>query len=136
MGVRRKAREIALQVLYGLEYEHASVSSVPEHYWTLSETATEVRVYAQKLVEGVLANGEKIDDTIREASLNWKLERMAVVDRNVLRIAVYELIFLEDVPERVSLNEAIEIVKRYGAEESGAFINGILDRIHRGVSNT
>jgi len=136
MGVRRKARETALQVLYGLDYEHASASAVGERYWSLSETATEVREYAQKLIDGVLSNRDKIDDTIRDASINWKLERMAVVDRNVLRIAVYELIFLEEVPERVSLNEAIEIVKRYGAEESGAFINGILDRVHSGVSKT
>ena len=133
MGVRRKARETALQVLYGMDYEHASSSVVGERYWTLSETSTEVRAYAQKLIDGVLGNRDRIDDAIRDASINWKLERMAVVDRNVLRIAVYELIFLEDVPERVSLNEAIEIVKRFGAEESGAFINGILDRIQSGV---
>jgi len=116
-----------------MDYEHASSSVVGERYWTLSETSTEVRAYAQKLIDGVLGNRDRIDDAIRDASINWKLERMAVVDRNVLRIAVYELIFLEDVPERVSLNEAIEIVKRFGAEESGAFINGILDRIQSGV---
>lgn len=88
------------------------------------------------LVEGVLAALEKIDAVIEAYSSNWKLGRISAVDRNVLRIAVYEMLYLSDIPSKVSINEAIDIAKKYGSEESGAFINGILDSIHLAQKNS
>ena len=134
MGVRRKARESALQVLYGVDFDHAPSEAVVERYWLLFETPSDIRSFAEKLVEGVIEHKDDIDETIRHASKNWRLERMAVVDRNVLRIATYELVYMNDIPAKVSLNEAIEVGKRYGAEESASFINGILDHICSGVA--
>jgi len=90
---------------------------------------TKVLGYAESLVRGVAGNLEKLDQVVAAASPNWAVDRMSKVDRNVLRLAVFELIYREDVPLKVILNEAIEIAKRFGAEDSGAFINGLLDRI-------
>lgn len=129
MGLRRQARETALQVLYGLEFEHAPPAEARERFWSSQDTPEDVRAFADSLVAGVLGHRDDIDQVIEGASTNWRIARMAIVDRNVLRIATYELCYREDIPERVSLNEAIEVGKRYGAEDSGAFINGILDRI-------
>lgn len=129
MGLRRQARETALQVLYGLEFEHASPGEARERFWESQDTPEDVREFADLLVTGVLGNREDIDQVIESASTNWRISRMAIVDRNILRIATYEICYQEEIPEKVSLNEAIEVGKRYGAEDSGAFINGILDRI-------
>ena len=129
MGLRRQARETALQVLYGLEFEHASPGEARERFWESQDTPEDVRAFADDLVTGVLGNRGDIDQVIEGASTNWRVSRMALVDRNVLRIATFELCYRDDIPERVSLNEAIEVGKRYGAEDSGAFINGILDRV-------
>jgi len=129
VGLRRQARETALQVLYGLEFEHASPGEARERFWESQDTPEDVRAFADDLVTGVLGNRGDIDQVIEGASTNWRVSRMALVDRNVLRIATFELCYRDDIPERVSLNEAIEVGKRYGAEDSGAFINGILDRV-------
>ena len=90
---------------------------------------SDIQDFAEALVRGVVTNVGQIDDVIGRCSTNWKVPRMAIVDRNILRLATYELMHLGDIPPKVTLNEAIEIAKRYGAEDSGAFINGILDRI-------
>lgn len=129
MGFRRQAREIALQILYGLEFEHATPGETRARFWETQEIPEDVREFADSLVTGVLGHRADIDQVIEGASTNWRLGRMAIVDRNVLRIATYELYYRDDIPERVTLNEAIEVGKRFGAEDSGAFINGILDRI-------
>ncbi len=131
MGLRREARELALQILYALD----SNSSVglretlqifrEEHV----ETTGKVREFAEELVQGVQAQREVIDEAIRARSKNWSLSRMPLVDLNVMRLAVYELMFRSDIPKKVSINEAIEIVRRYGDKESPAFVNGILDEI-------
>jgi len=93
------------------------------------EARTDIEEFAEELVRGVLDNLASIDATLGEYSTNWKVPRMALVDRNVLRLAAFELIHIKDIPPRVTLNEAIEVAKRYGSKDSGAFINGILDRI-------
>ena len=132
MGNRRKARENALQLLYELEFDGerpnggARWDSFAEDDMVASG---EIRLFAEELVKGVKANEEAIDECIRGASTNWKLERMALVDRNILRMATYELLYLSEIPRKVSMNEAIEIAKRFGTEDSSAFINGILDKI-------
>lgn len=98
------------------------------------EKHEEIREFAATLVHGVGEHRERLDLEIRSSSKNWKLNRMATVDRNILRLAVFELLFLDDIPKRVSINEAIELGKKFGSEDSGAFINGVLDKISQGVS--
>jgi transcription antitermination factor NusB len=132
---RTRARELALQFLFQVDVQG------PECRGDLGEFlfesldgkpgAEEAKGYSIRVVDGVLAHLEEIDGLLREAARNWDLERMAVVDRNVLRIGVYELLWEEDVPVKVAINEAIELDKRYSTEASGAFINGILDRIRK-----
>ena len=137
MGNRRRARECALQLLYDLEFNVVSDDQQKarafQDYWSAfpddSQAKGEIRQFAETLVNGVREHDEEIDNCIRGASTNWKLERMAVVDRNILRIATYELRHRPDIPPKVSLNEAIEIAKRYGTSDSSSFINGILDKI-------
>lgn len=137
MGNRRKARECALQLLYDLEFngmlEGADAERAIEDYWGAfpdnGKINDDVRGFAEALVQGVRGHDQQIDGYIQKASTNWKIERMALVDRNILRIATYELKHMTDIPPKVSLNEAIEIAKRYGSQDSGSFINGILDRI-------
>lgn len=131
MGLRREARELALQMLYALD----SNSSVllRETLLTFREEQAEiperVREFAEALVHGVQSQRGVIDEAIRARSKNWSLSRMPRVDLNVMRMATYELMFRPDIPKKVSINEAIEIVRRYGDKESPAFVNGILDEI-------
>ena len=136
MGNRRKARECALQILYSLEFtevEDRALSRWIDAYWSVftdaSQEAPDIREYMDRLVRGVRGQFNELDTLIQSASNNWKLDRMALVDRNILRLAAFELLELSDIPPKVSLNEAIEIGKRYGTEDSGSFINGILDKI-------
>jgi N utilization substance protein B len=131
MGLRREARELALQMLYALD-SNSSVG-VRETLQTFREEHVEVtgrvREFAEGLVQGVQSQREVIDEAIRARSKNWSLSRMPRVDLNVMRLAAYELMFRSDIPKKVSINEAIEIVRRYGDKESPAFVNGILDEI-------
>lgn len=131
MGSRRLARECALQILYQLDMSNASVCEVMLHYWDENPSDDETQGFAKSLVEGVLSEKENIDKILSEHSTNWKLSRMASVDKNVLRMATFELIHLRDIPVKVTINEAVEIAKRYGTLESGAFVNGVLDNIAR-----
>ncbi len=130
MSVRRRAREIALQVLYQLDIDPADPKKVLSLHWENFQPSEQAREFCQRLVEGVLANQQEIDRLIEENSENWTMKRMAVVDRNILRLAAFELHYCPDIPFKVTLNEAIEMAKRFGADDSGAFINGILDKIH------
>ena len=131
MGHRREARELALQMLYALDSN--SSAGVRETLQTFreeqSETTGKVREFAENLVQGVQAQRVIIDEAIRVRSKNWSLSRMPRVDLNVMRLAAYELMFRADIPKKVTINEAIEIVRRYGDKESPAFVNGILDEI-------
>ncbi len=139
MGFRRRARERAVQALYQLDTEgfpppeQVSEAAPPDalrRFWASFEAPEpDVRRLADPLVIGVLAHLPELDRVVEESSLHWRLDRMARVDRNILRLAVYELAQRPEVPTKVCINEAIEIARRYGAEDSGAFINGVLDRI-------
>ncbi len=141
MGLRRKARERAIQALYQLDgAEGAGLSSEDVRqaalrtFWSSFDPAEpDVQEVAEPLIRGVLDHLEELDRIVESASLNWRLPRMARVDRNVLRLGTYELRFRPEVPVKVCLNEAIEIARKYGAEDSGAFINGILDRVARSL---
>jgi N utilization substance protein B len=130
MGTRTKARECALQALYQLDVSggdpREALRGVLSHF---EEADSETERFADELVRGVQSERKSIDDIIQKSSTNWKLDRMARVDRNILRLAVYELLRRADVPVRVTLNEAVELGKKFGSEESSAFVNGVLDRI-------
>jgi transcription antitermination protein NusB len=153
MGARRRARECALMMLYQIDLSRMPPEKGIERFWetyaggepldppppfqiertegeALEAIDDEVKRYAESLVYGVTGSLEKIDDTIQKVSHNWRLDRMACVDRNLLRLSAYELLELgAEVPRKVAINEAVEIAKRFGSAESSAFINGILDRI-------
>ncbi len=144
-GNRRQGREFALKVLYGLPEGVRETVPFLEDFWKefrfredelgepLEESGApishDVRQFTEALAEGVLENLERIDSVIREASLNWSLERMAKVDLSILRLATYELLWMSETPSSVVINEAIEIGKLFGTGESASFLHGILDRI-------
>ncbi|MBI5756688.1 MAG: transcription antitermination factor NusB [Nitrospirae bacterium] len=136
MGYRRKSREYALQMLYQYDISHQHEGlpeglpeSLIDGFWTFKEVPENVREFTDNIVEGVIKNLSMIDSKINQSVMNWSIHRMAVVDRNILRMAIYELLFIKDIPVKVTINEAIEIAKRYGGEDSSSFVNGILDRV-------
>ena len=133
MTKRRKARELALQLLYQLDLRGTGETAPHEgEFWSQHSAADgPTREYATQLVTGVKTHSSKIDDVIAQSAEHWDLERMSVVDRNILRLAVFELGWEREVPPKVAINEAIEIAKKFGTRESGRFINGVLDRVHR-----
>ncbi len=133
MGPRRKARECALQILFQLEFNAGDPKDLIRVYWEYQKAAPEVRTYGTWIVETVLGHRPAIDAAIQAASKNWRLARMAVVDRNILRIAVSELLFEPTLVAAIVMNEAIEIAKRYSGEESAVFVNGVLDAVVRGL---
>ncbi len=132
MRKRTRAREDALKMLYAIDIAKDDYAACIEGYWKHGdEVEPETREFANSLVEGVMKNIRHIDKAISDSTMNWELNRMAVVDRNILRMSTYELIFSPDVPPKVSINEAIEIAKKYGDKDSGKFVNGILDKISK-----
>ncbi len=120
-------------MLYEMEMKGAEPRTISEQFWKKEEATPDIRQFANDLLDGTYRNRKEIDELIERHSLHWKLARMAVVDRNILRLAVYELLYLHDIPTSVVLNEAIEIAKKFGTEESGSFINGILDKVAKEV---
>jgi transcription antitermination protein NusB len=129
MGVRRRAREAALQILYSVDVAGSTFERAQVQHWEHLASSVEGQDFARELVSGYEAHAEAIDGMIRKVSEHWRLERMPRVDRNILRLAAYELMFLPEVPRKVTLNEAVELAKRYGGEGSPGFVNGVLDRI-------
>jgi transcription antitermination protein NusB len=129
VGARRLGRELALQVLYALDLNPMEPRRFLLTFWEHNPSPTEARNYAGVLVEGVSARRADLDLLIKGKAQHWALSRMARVDLNLLRLATYELLYRNDVPKKVIINEAIEIAKKYGSEDSSAFINGILDEI-------
>ncbi|NOY70269.1 MAG: transcription antitermination factor NusB [Deltaproteobacteria bacterium] len=133
MGFRRKSRELALQILFSMGGPGENRSASVQEFFSALEAPGDAREFSSELVSGVLAHRQEIDAKIAEVSSNWKLSRMGRVDLNVIRIAVFELFYCGDIPPRVSINEAVDIGKKYGTEKSGAFVNGILDNIYHGL---
>lgn len=136
MGTRRNSREVALQFLYQEDFTLGAdqpygydLAERFELFCSLFEVNKKARPYAYAILQGVSAEIERLDQLISEAATNWRLERIAPTDRNLLRIAVYEMLLQEDVPPQVAINEAVEIAKRFAGEDSPKFINGILDSI-------
>lgn len=135
MSIRRRAREIALQVLYQLDISQGDPGEVLDLYWENFRPSPKAREFCQKLIEGVRRSQDQIDPFIEENSENWSLKRMATVDRNILRLATFELLYCPEIPFKATLNEAIELAKKFGSEDSSAFINGILDKIHSSLAS-
>jgi N utilization substance protein B len=132
MNRRRRAREITLQMLFQYEFtgERADFRAVEDLNPSKKEDA-EVRKFSEELVRGTLMHLDEIDQKIRQAAAHWKMDRMASVDRNIMRSAVYEILYRNDIPPAVTINEALEIAKKYSSAEAVSFINGLLDRIAR-----
>jgi N utilization substance protein B len=130
MNPRHRGRELALQVLFQWDIHHGTSEWLQE-FWAQHPLTAEIRTFADQLVNGVMSHVAELDGLLGRYAEHWTVSRMAVIDRSVLRMAVYELLYIPNIPGRVTLNEAIEIVKRFGDDQSGAFVNGILDRILR-----
>ncbi len=131
MGDRRKARELALQMLFQVDIARQSVEEVFVTFFASHKFKPEVVEFAQRVVKGSVEHRKEIDHLISTTTENWKMDRMATVDRNILRIAVYEFLYEETVPKKVAINEALEIAKKYSTAESVQFINGVLDGIKK-----
>ena len=128
MGTRRQSRERALQVLFQWDI-HGNTEHWLNEFWEHNSLSPEARAFADRIVEGVMEHHGELDSMIGSFATNWKVSRMPVVDRNILRAALYELLWMPDVPAKVSVNEAIELSKQFADDETRRFINGILDKI-------
>ena len=133
MRKRTLGRECALKILYSVEVSKDGFQESSERFWNNYETdiSADIKIFSQSLVSGVISNMTKIDEMLDKYADNWDLARMATIDRNILRIATYELLFTDEIPPKVAINEAIEIAKKYGDKDSGKFVNGILDKISK-----
>ena len=129
MGARRSGREAALQMLFQMEGSGASAEQVTALFWRNFEAEPEGREYADAIVRGVGEHLATLDQHITQASAHWRLERMARVDRNILRLGAWELAYRPDVPRAVILDEAIELSKAFGTDDSSAFVNGVLNKV-------
>ena len=133
MGARHSGREAALQMLFQMEASGASAAEAMELYWRSFDPEPEGRAYADEAIADIAASLAAVDAEITKASTHWRLERMARVDRNVLRLGAWELLHRPDVPRAVILDEAVELAKAYGTDESSAFVNGVLNRVAENV---
>ena len=129
MGKRRRAREFALQVLFQQDINHDNWEEGIDLFWEITPADPETIKFTNLLVRGTREHLEEIDKLIKKYTRHWDINRMAVVDRNLLRSSIYELLYFKEIPPKVTINEAIELAKTYGTEDSARFINGILDRI-------
>jgi transcription antitermination protein NusB len=131
MGKRREGREVALQLLFHWDLNVQQALSGPELelFWEFRPAIPGVRTFATNLLHGVIASQATIDEKITKYTANYELRRISAVDRNILRMAIYEMLYAADVPPIVAINEAIDIAKKFGTDESGKFVNGVLDRV-------
>ncbi len=129
---RRKAREYALQMLFQSEFTGKEKEiAYPEDFLPQAKEKEGMKKFVEELVTGTIRNIAEIDKVIRGAAENWDLDRMAAVDRNILRLAIFEILYRDDIPSAVTINEALEIAKKYSSLESVPFINGLLDKVAR-----
>ncbi len=132
MRKRTQGRETALKILYQAEINRRDIGSAAKYFWTEVESIDpQVKEFTERIVIGVEHHLKAIDEKISRYADNWQLSRMAIIDRNILRIGVFELLQTPDVPPKVTINEAVELAKKYGDLESSKFVNGILDKIHK-----
>ena len=128
MGSRRQSRERALQILFQWDI-HGDTDHWLDEFWSRQNIAPDVREFTDRLVDGVMMRRGELDAVITTHATNWTLERMPIVDRNILRAALYELLWMPDVPAKVTVNEAIELAKQFADDETKRFVNGILDHV-------
>jgi N utilization substance protein B len=133
LGRRRKSREFALQVLYQLNITKQDVTQALTQFQENFLPNGEADDFLKRLVLGVTEHCAELDRLIERYSENWRLDRINLIERNLLRMALFELLYCEEIPPKVTINEAIDLGKKYGSEESGSFINGLLDRIQNEV---
>jgi transcription antitermination factor NusB len=132
MRKRTKSRESALKILYQAEITRREIHVTVTNFWARFDTIDKnVQEFTERLADGVEKNLLDIDKKISHYATNWQLKRMAIIDRNILRIGVFELLYASDIPPKVTINEAVELAKKYGDLESSKFVNGILDKIHK-----
>lgn len=131
MKKRRKARELALEALYRLEITKEIPEEILRDIFTRVKITREIKGFTRELVLKTVENLRKCDQIIAQVTVNWKLDRIAIIDKNILRAAICEILYFPDIPPKVSIDEAIEIAKKYSTEDSGRFVNGILDRVMR-----
>lgn len=129
MGLRRKAREAALKILYQIEMSGYNLEECIDSYWNTLGDNQDIKEFTNFLVRGVYSFLTSIDEKINQSSINWKIERMHKVDLSILRLAVFEMFYTNDTPYKVVINEAIELAKKYGTENSSSFVNGVLNKI-------
>ena len=129
MSQRHKAREYALQGLYMYEVSRSTIDNIIEFEWIDDDISKDTKEFTVQLIEGVISKLENIDSVIKDFSKNWKFERISVIDKSILRLAIFEMLFMEDIPPAVTINECIDLGKTFGGENSGQFINGILDAV-------
>jgi len=130
MGKRRRSRELAIKVLFHLDFSRDDPAIAFDLICNNFGASEDVKPFSKELVLGVFIHIKELDDLVAKASQNWRLERIARVDRSILRLALYELLYRDDIPPKVSINEAVDLGKKFSSEESGAFINGVLDKIY------
>ena len=128
MGSRHQSRERALQILFQYDI-HGKPGVWLDEFWRQCHASEDVKTFAERLVGGVLEHKKDLDSLIGKYATNWKVSRMQVLDRNILRLGAYELLYLDEVPAKVSVDEAIELAKDFGDEEAAKFVNGILDKV-------
>ena len=133
MATRREAREWAIQLLFQLDLNPDDLDRTLSMFWDGKKTDDKAREFAESLVRGVRENYSRIDGIIKKYAEHWDIGRMSVIDRNVLRMAIYEMLFCDDIPHVVSINEAVDIAKYFSSSESGKFVNGILDQIRKNL---
>jgi transcription antitermination factor NusB len=134
MRKRTKARELALQLLYQADVTHVNAADVMADFFSMNAHEDEdpdVKSYVEDLIKNIGERQTAIDEQIAKYATNWQLDRMATVDRNILRLAGFELLYKDDIPPKVAINEAVELAKKYGDLDSGKFVNGILDKINK-----
>src|SRR2546423_4521755 len=134
MGKRRRAREAAIQYHFWRDLQRGETPERIDDFWEFCPVKTNVREFAQPLIEGMVVHLDEIDERIKKYCENYNLDRISAVDRNVLRLAIYEMLYRDDIPPVVSINEAIELAKTFGGAESGKFVNGILDRVRKDLT--
>ncbi len=128
---RRWAREIAVEALYCHELSENSIDEILEDLFYRYNPPKSVKKFAKRLVDTTISHIEEIDEILKKVLINWDLKRLASLDRNILRMATAEMLYMEDIPPKVSIDEAIELAKKYSTEDSGKFVNGVLDRIYK-----
>lgn len=134
VSARREARELGLQLLFQLDINPRDVEETLKDFWELYPPSPKVRAFAEELVLGVMAHRGDLDATIGRFAENWDISRMGVIDRNVLRMALYEMHFRDDIPPVVTINEAVDVAKYFSNSDSGRFVNGVLDRARKELS--